>query len=81
MLEQPINFLADNLVFFGILVAGVVALVALVLGAAIMAGKSESTGDDRILFRILDVLTFWIPVAGPKISKNINTTPSQRNGS
>ena len=78
MIETIANYVAENVAVFGIAVAGVVALVGLLLFFGWLASKTDSTCDNSVVLRILDVLTFWIPVVGPRITKQINTKPSQR---
>jgi type IV secretory pathway VirB2 component (pilin) len=77
VIQNILTFLAENVAFFGIAVAGVVALVGLLLLFGHLASKTESTCDNSIVLRILDAFTFWIPVVGPRITKQIFTKPSQ----
>lgn len=78
VIETFLDFVAENVAVFGIAVAGFVALVGLLLLFGHLASKTESTCDNSVVLRVLDALTFWIPVVGPRITKQINTKPSQR---
>tara|TARA_R110002096_G_scaffold173781_2_gene348182 strand:+ start:388536 stop:388781 length:246 start_codon:yes stop_codon:yes gene_type:complete len=75
MPETILTFLSENVALAGIVVAGIVALVALLLLFGWLASKTESTCDNSIVMRILDAFTFWIPIVGPRITKQIYTTP------
>lgn len=77
MLESVFTFLAENLIFFGIAAGSVVAIIGLLLLFGHLASKTDSTCDNSVVLKILDVLTFWIPVVGPRITKQIYTKPSQ----
>jgi len=54
------------------------ALIALLIGGALLAARSESTADDSAVLKILDALISCLPFVGAPLSRGINTTPSQR---
>jgi len=54
------------------------ALIALLIGGALLAARSESTADDNVVLKILDALVTCLPIVGSPLSRGINTTPSQR---